>query len=261
MVRVGGHIKRLREERGWSQPRLAVEAGVAVSAVSQIENGRRSPNVSTLDKLAEAFGVEVADFFPKARSSSLEPSLFNDLEDEQREDAYELARNAARDQATQNRQAFNRAVESESPQTYFMAHENDAVEQLSRYPSDELAAALLQTAAAREEERSSSILAKAVAVGAERWADITSSGGPDGRESAFGIYRVAADLKGLLNFVMEDHTVWEKLSGTERAEIAGVVATLGRLTESYRDRRDEEQAAKQRRAMTRQLTREIAKSA
>jgi len=81
MVRVGGHIKRLREERGWSQPRLAVEAGVAVSAVSQIENGRRSPNVSTLDKLAEAFGVEVADFFPKApRRSSLEPS-FDDLND------------------------------------------------------------------------------------------------------------------------------------------------------------------------------------
>jgi len=85
MVRVGGHIKRLREERGWSQPRLAVEAGVAVSAVSQIENGRRSPNVSTLDKLAEAFGVEVADFFPKApRRSSLEPSLFNGLDEERR---------------------------------------------------------------------------------------------------------------------------------------------------------------------------------
>jgi transcriptional regulator with XRE-family HTH domain len=79
MVRVGGHIKRLREERGWSQPRLAVEAGIAVSAVSQIENGRRSPNVSTLDKLAEALGVEVAEFFPKApRRSSLEPS-FDDL--------------------------------------------------------------------------------------------------------------------------------------------------------------------------------------
>ena len=83
MVRVGGHIKRLREERGWSQPRLAVAAGVAVSAVSQIENGRRSPNVSTLDKLAEAFGVEVAEFFPKApRRSSLEPSLFNGLDEE-----------------------------------------------------------------------------------------------------------------------------------------------------------------------------------
>lgn len=83
MVQVGEQVKRLREERGWSQPRLAVEAGVAVSAVSQIENGRRSPNVSTLDKLAEAFGVGVAEFFPKAQRRSLpEPSLFSDLEDE-----------------------------------------------------------------------------------------------------------------------------------------------------------------------------------
>ena len=77
MVQVGAHIKRLRAERGWSQPQLAVEAGVAVSAVSQIENGRRSPNVSTLDKIAGAFGVEVADFFPKGPRSSLELPLFN----------------------------------------------------------------------------------------------------------------------------------------------------------------------------------------
>jgi transcriptional regulator with XRE-family HTH domain len=84
MVQVGAHIKRLRAERGWSQPQLAVEAGVAVSAVSQIENGRRSPNVSTLDKLAEAFGVEVADFFPKAPAPPSQRSLFNGLEEERR---------------------------------------------------------------------------------------------------------------------------------------------------------------------------------
>jgi transcriptional regulator with XRE-family HTH domain len=84
MVQVGEHIKRLRAERGWSQPQLAVEAGVAVSAVSQIENGRRSPNVSTLDKLAEAFGVEVADFFPKAPAPPSQRSLFNGLEEERR---------------------------------------------------------------------------------------------------------------------------------------------------------------------------------
>lgn len=80
MARVGEKIKRLRENRGWTQPHLAVEAGVAVSAVSQIENGRRSPNVGTLDKLARAFGVEVVDLFqepevPKvpARSSTEPP--------------------------------------------------------------------------------------------------------------------------------------------------------------------------------------------
>ena len=66
MARIGEEIKRLREDRGWTQPRLAVEAGIAVSAVSQIENGRRSPNVGTLEKIAGALGVETVDLFPKA---------------------------------------------------------------------------------------------------------------------------------------------------------------------------------------------------
>lgn len=80
MVRVGEKIKRLREDREWTQPHLAVKAGVAVSAVSQIENGRRSPNVSTLDKLADALGVEVGDLFresevPKAPGLALQLEL------------------------------------------------------------------------------------------------------------------------------------------------------------------------------------------
>jgi transcriptional regulator with XRE-family HTH domain len=68
MSEVGQEIRRLREAKGWSQPKLAVEAGVAVSGVSQIENGKRSPNSSTLMKLAAALDVEVADLFPKAQS-------------------------------------------------------------------------------------------------------------------------------------------------------------------------------------------------
>lgn len=85
MARVGEKIKRLREDREWTQPRLAVEAGVAVSAVSQIENGRRSPNVGTLDKLARALSVEVADLFkkvdsPKGREQqpSLDAAVFSE---------------------------------------------------------------------------------------------------------------------------------------------------------------------------------------
>jgi transcriptional regulator with XRE-family HTH domain len=68
MSEVGQEIRRLREAKGWSQPKLAVEAGVAVSGVSQIENGKRNPNSSTLMKLAAALDVEVADLFPKAQS-------------------------------------------------------------------------------------------------------------------------------------------------------------------------------------------------
>src|SRR5215210_3112478 len=63
---VGREVKRLREERGWSQARLAVEAEMSVSGVSMIENGQRNLTTTTLAKLASALGVEVADLFPKA---------------------------------------------------------------------------------------------------------------------------------------------------------------------------------------------------
>ena len=68
MGEVGREVRRLREERGWGQAKLAVEAGMAVSGVSQIENGKRNPNSATLLKLARALGVEVADLFPKAQA-------------------------------------------------------------------------------------------------------------------------------------------------------------------------------------------------
>ena len=65
---VGRQVKSFREERGWTQPKLAVEAGMAVSAVNQIENGKRSPSAASLIKLATALGVEVADLFPKVEA-------------------------------------------------------------------------------------------------------------------------------------------------------------------------------------------------
>jgi transcriptional regulator with XRE-family HTH domain len=64
-------VRRIRKERGLSQQRLAELAGVDKVTIVHIEGGKVSPKVETLTKLADALGVEVADFFPKA-----EPSLF-----------------------------------------------------------------------------------------------------------------------------------------------------------------------------------------
>lgn len=75
---VGQEVKRLREARGWIQAKLAVEAGMAPSAVNQIENGKRSPSANSLNKLAGALGVEVAELFPKGQAS------LPDFEDERR---------------------------------------------------------------------------------------------------------------------------------------------------------------------------------
>jgi XRE family transcriptional regulator, regulator of sulfur utilization len=62
-------LTRLRVEQGWSQQRLANESNVNKATINQIEKGRRSPNIETLEKLANALGVGVADFFPKAQAS------------------------------------------------------------------------------------------------------------------------------------------------------------------------------------------------
>lgn len=68
MEDVGREVRRLREERGWSQAKLAAAADMAVSGISQIETGVRSPSAATLTKLARALGLEVADLFPKAQA-------------------------------------------------------------------------------------------------------------------------------------------------------------------------------------------------
>ncbi len=75
---VGRRVKELREERNWSQAKLAVEADMSVSGVSMIENGQRNLTTTTLGKLAGAFGVEVADLFPKAEA----PLPFEDANEE-----------------------------------------------------------------------------------------------------------------------------------------------------------------------------------
>ena len=62
---------RIRQERGMSQTDLAAASGVDRATINQVEGGRRSPTIATLEKLADALGVEMADFFPKR-----EPSLF-----------------------------------------------------------------------------------------------------------------------------------------------------------------------------------------
>jgi transcriptional regulator with XRE-family HTH domain len=65
-------LTRIRQERNLSQQRLADASGVNKATINQIERGRRSPNVETLEKLATALGVEMGDLFPKGQASLLD---------------------------------------------------------------------------------------------------------------------------------------------------------------------------------------------
>jgi transcriptional regulator with XRE-family HTH domain len=91
MSGVGKEVRSLREAKGWSQAKLAVETGMAVSGISQIENDKRNPNSATLTKLARALEVEVADLFPleQPRLPELVPpgqAYFVPLEEGEEED-------------------------------------------------------------------------------------------------------------------------------------------------------------------------------
>lgn len=57
---LGMNVRRHRKLKGLSQEKLALEAGVERSYVSDLERGTRNPSVRLLGRLAVALGVEPA---------------------------------------------------------------------------------------------------------------------------------------------------------------------------------------------------------
>jgi transcriptional regulator with XRE-family HTH domain len=62
-VDVAARLRDLREEQGMSMRALAQKSGLSANALSMIERGRASPSVSTLNKLADALGISITEFF------------------------------------------------------------------------------------------------------------------------------------------------------------------------------------------------------
>lgn len=56
---VGRTVRRYRGERGWSLEALVARANVSKSVLISIEQGKSNPNLATLVRLAEAFGLPV----------------------------------------------------------------------------------------------------------------------------------------------------------------------------------------------------------
>lgn len=58
-ARLGRNVRKLREEKGWSQEDYADRAGIHRTYVSDIERGRRNPTITVVEKLAAPFNVPV----------------------------------------------------------------------------------------------------------------------------------------------------------------------------------------------------------
>ena len=64
-MEVAKRILQLREERQWSEYRLAKEAGISQSTLSNLSSRGNNPSVYTLEKIAGAFGLSFFDMILK----------------------------------------------------------------------------------------------------------------------------------------------------------------------------------------------------
>jgi len=64
MAAIGSSVRRARRRSGLSTRELAQRASLSQPFLSNIENGRSSPSVATLYKLAAALGIGATDLLP-----------------------------------------------------------------------------------------------------------------------------------------------------------------------------------------------------
>lgn len=63
MVKVNEKILRLAKERGWSEYMLANKADITHSTLNSSINRDTPPKIDTLERICDAFGITMAQFF------------------------------------------------------------------------------------------------------------------------------------------------------------------------------------------------------
>ena len=58
-ARLGKNLKRSRTQKGMTQGDIVRALGVSRSFISNIENGKTNPTLSTIKRIADALGVSV----------------------------------------------------------------------------------------------------------------------------------------------------------------------------------------------------------
>ena len=67
---VSERVKSLRQQKNWSLEELAAASGVSRSMLSQIERNQANPTLAVTCKIAQAFGMSLAEFVEMPGASS-----------------------------------------------------------------------------------------------------------------------------------------------------------------------------------------------
>jgi transcriptional regulator with XRE-family HTH domain len=63
----GATVRRLRDAAGWSQMQLGQRCDMDLSAISRLERGQRDPQLTTIVRIARAFGVSPSELLRDIR--------------------------------------------------------------------------------------------------------------------------------------------------------------------------------------------------
>lgn len=89
---LGARIKELRKACGLSQEQLAEQIAVDPKFVSRIEVGKNAPSLETMEKIANAFKVEIRELFEfeHLKEAAVEAKTFQRLIQEADENTRKL---------------------------------------------------------------------------------------------------------------------------------------------------------------------------
>lgn len=71
-------IKKLKKEKGWTNYKLSLEAGLTQSTVTNMFYRNTCPSIATLEQICSAFGITLSEFF----SENSEPMFLTNKERE-----------------------------------------------------------------------------------------------------------------------------------------------------------------------------------
>jgi len=70
------NMKFYREQKGWSQAELAVQADSSIGQIGNVESGKASPSIDLVFRIAKALSVHPADLFLRDASKTQDRDLY-----------------------------------------------------------------------------------------------------------------------------------------------------------------------------------------
>ena len=72
---IHNRLRRLLDERGWTEYRLSKECGLSESTIANIFRRNTLPSISTLEAICTGFGITVSQFFADGDMVEMTPEI------------------------------------------------------------------------------------------------------------------------------------------------------------------------------------------